>query len=334
MDPWLTLLTNSEQMDIVSIYLHMLTSGYTLLGFPIQLSTLKEYMNVIAKWVQPHVRRDIRYHPTIALSDAFSDCWEHHPMFRNIYADTKAWQGIPNRKNPVTKSMIDYLRSTTSNPYSLTNALIDFSVCACQTGWRGIKWLQPVNLQRSGELKFYKYDAASSKFENMIYACCREDFRFKHQCGKRIKDPFLVPINEVMVCTVYWQFQKNLQHSQEIDFQASPNAPEWCFVWAILWIIKRFNLFCGRPNTPVALYLHNPGSAACDWLTKRNVESKLRLAAWKVVYPDRTWDKSLAKNPLTVSESGQQYYYSKQKHWKQSSRKITISIQLLQRILS
>lgn len=88
-------------------------------------------MNVMTKWVQPHVGRDIRYHPTVALPDAPSDCWEHHPMFRNIYADTKVWQGIPNRQDPVTKSMIDYLWTTTSNSHSLTNILIDFTVCAC-----------------------------------------------------------------------------------------------------------------------------------------------------------------------------------------------------------
>lgn len=152
-----------------------------------------------------------------------------------------------------------------------------------------------MNPRSSGELNFYKYNAASNKFDNLIYACCREDFSFKRRCGKRIKDPFLVPTNKVVVCTVRWQFQTNLQHGQEIDLQASPNDPEWCFVQAILQIIKRFDLFCGRPNTPVALYLRNPGSTTCDWLTKRNVESKLRLAAWKVFYPEGIWDKSLAK---------------------------------------
>ena len=261
----------------------------------IRLSTLKGYMNAMAKWVQTHVGRDIRYHPTTALPDAPSDYWEHHTMFQNIYADTKAWEGIPNRQDPVTKSMINYLRSKISHPHSLTSALCDFGVCACQTGWRGIEWLQPVNPRRSGELKFYEYDAASSKFTNLIYACCREDFRFKDKNGKRIKDPFLVHIDKVTVCTVRWRFQKNLQHGQEIDFQASPNNPKWCFVQAVLRIIARFKLFCSRPNTPVALYLRNPGSTTCDWLTKRGVESKLRLAAWKLFYPDGTWDKTLAK---------------------------------------
>ena len=108
-DPWLTQLTTSKQMDIAIIYLHELTSGYTLIGMQIRLSTLKEYINTMAKWVETHVGHDIRYHPTVAFPDAPMTHWEHYPIFRNIYADTKAWQGIPSRQDPVTKSMINYL---------------------------------------------------------------------------------------------------------------------------------------------------------------------------------------------------------------------------------
>ena len=251
MDPRLTQLTTSKQTDIAIVYLHQLTSGYTLMGMRIQLSTLKDYMNAMAKWVETHVGRDIRYHPTVAFPDAFMTHWETHPMFKNIYADTKAWQGISNRQGPVTKSMINYLGSLVvgKKSHSLICALINFAVCVCQTGWRGIEWLQPVNPRRSGILRFYEYNNTTSKFENIIYACCIEDFNFKHKCGKRIKDLLLIPIPEVAVYIVCLQFQKNLQHGQEIDFQASPKDPEWCFVRAVLRIITRFKLFCGRPNT-------------------------------------------------------------------------------------
>ena len=92
---------------------------------------------------------------------------------------------------------------------------------------------------------------------------------------KLITDPISIPIPVVAVCTVCWQFQTNLQHGQEIDFQASPTDPEWCFVQAALRIIARFKLFCSRPNTHVALYLCNPGSTTCDWLTKQDVDQKL-----------------------------------------------------------
>ena len=292
-------MTHSEQTDIAIIYLHELTCGATLLGMRVRLSTLKGYMNVMAKWVETHVGRDIRYHPTQALPNAPIEQWEHHPMLDNIYADTKAWEGMANRQDPVTKSMINYLRTLVvgKNPHCLTCALIDFAVLAVQTAWRGIEWVQPKNPRIKGKVKleFYEYDNATSKFDNTIYACCVEDFTLKRKCGRVIQDPLSVPISEIAVCTIRWRFQKNLQHGQEIDFQASPADPEWCFVRAAVRIIERFHLFCGRPNTPVALYQRNQNSQACDWLTKRSVESKLKLAAWKVFYPDGPLKDSLAK---------------------------------------
>ena len=95
----------------------------------------------MVKWVETHMGRDIRYQPAEALPEAPMAHMEHQIMFNNIYADTKAWQGIANHQDPVTKSMMNYLRSLVvgENPQSLTCALIDFAVLVCQTGWRGIK---------------------------------------------------------------------------------------------------------------------------------------------------------------------------------------------------
>ena len=110
MDPRLIMhMSHSEQTDIAIIYLHELTCGATLLGMRVRLSTLKGYMNVMAKWVKTHVGRDIRYHPTATLPEAPMSHWEHHSMVNTIYTDTKVWQGIANRQDPVTKSMINYL---------------------------------------------------------------------------------------------------------------------------------------------------------------------------------------------------------------------------------
>ena len=66
-------------------------------------------------------------------------------------------------------------------PHSLTCALINFFVLACQTGWRGIP--------RSGKLELYEYDDASRKFKNIIYACCIKDFTFKQKYEKTNNGP-------------------------------------------------------------------------------------------------------------------------------------------------
>ena len=70
------------------------------------LSTLKGYMNVIAKRVETHVGRDIRFHTFISSPEAPESQWEHHSMLDTIYKDIKSWQGIANYQDSVTKSII------------------------------------------------------------------------------------------------------------------------------------------------------------------------------------------------------------------------------------
>ena len=88
---------------------------------------------------------------------------------------------------------------------------------------------------------------------------------------------------------------KNLHHSQDIDFQAFPSDPYQCFGRAALRVISRFKLLYNRPNTPVAIYLHITDSKTCNCLVKLSGKLKLQLAAWKVFYPDGSWDESLTE---------------------------------------
>ena len=98
---------------------------------------------------------------------------------------------------------------------------------------------------------------------------------------------------------IRYRYQKNLNHGQEIEFEASPSNPLFCFCLVALWTYQRFVRICDKPNTPVAVYRKNPKSRRCTWLVKRGIESKIRLAAWKVFYPkEETIKGSLAKITL------------------------------------
>ena len=90
-------------------------------------------------------------------------------MLKVKYNKTKYWQGIPNRQDPISKSMIKYLMDLMvgKDPHCLVNALIDFLIMGTQTGWRGVEWAQPVDSVMNG---FFLYDKKSSSLENMIYA--------------------------------------------------------------------------------------------------------------------------------------------------------------------
>ena len=113
-------------------------------------------------WVQTHTCRYIRLETDISVAQHL---WLLHPMFNIIYDDTKHWQGIPNCQDPISKSMIRYLRAdlTGDDPHSFTNAIIDFLIIGFQTGWRGVQWAQPTCPGKDG---FYLYDKPTSKFGN------------------------------------------------------------------------------------------------------------------------------------------------------------------------
>ena len=98
---------------------------------------------------------------------------------------------------------------------------------------------------------------------------------------------------------VQWRYQKNLNHGEEIEFEATPSNPRFCFCLAALRAYRRFVRTCNKPNTPIAVYKRNPKSKHCSWIVKRGIENKMRLAAWKVFYPkEKLMLGSLAKITL------------------------------------
>ena len=123
-------------------------------------------------------------------------------MLDTIYKDTKNWQGMTKRQDPITKSMIIWLvKSVTGkDPDCFTNTIIDFLIMGIQTGWRGIEWAQPKDPTKHG---FYEYEKSSSPFENRVYALCIENIRFKYANGRIVKDPMTVAdanVARTLVC--------------------------------------------------------------------------------------------------------------------------------------
>ena len=107
LDPTLVQLTYPMQTAIAIIYCSYLTKGHTIQGYRVQYPTLKGYMDAMANYVKKFVGRDVRLQPH---QGAPQYMWQTHPLIEAICKDTKEWQGIPNRQDPITHAMIEYLR--------------------------------------------------------------------------------------------------------------------------------------------------------------------------------------------------------------------------------
>ena len=295
MDPRLKDLSLDDQNIVAICYLDDLTRGNTYHGMRVRYSTLKGYMDSMASWVKGHTGRDIRIKSD---PEKPRDQWKQHPQLEHIYKDTKSWQGLTKRQDPLTKSMIVWLSDSAKgkDPDCFTNALVDFLIMGTQTGWRGVEWAQPKDPRKHG---FYEYDKPTSPFTNRVYALCIEDLKFKHADGRIVQDPMTVADADVARTGVRWRYQKNLNHGEEIEFEATPSNPKFCFCLAALRAYRRFVRTCNKPNTPIAVYKRNPKSKRCSWMVKRGIENKMRFAAWKVFYPDEKFiSGSLAKITL------------------------------------
>ena len=141
MDPKLTNLQKPIQTIIAIIYLAYLTEGHTHFGFRVRYPTLKGYMDAMVKYVYPHTGRNILLEPNPNVFETF---WETHPLIERIYQDTKDWQGTPNRQDPTTKAMRNYLReiSKDEHPDSHNNAIINWSTIRAANGYNRKEWCQ------------------------------------------------------------------------------------------------------------------------------------------------------------------------------------------------
>ena len=143
------------------------------------------------------------------------------------------------------------------------------------------------------------YDKPTSPFKNQVYALCIEDMKFKYANGRIVTDPMTVADTNVARTGIRWRYQKNLNHSEEIEFEASPSNPMFCFCLAALRTYRHFIWLYNKLNKPTAVYKKNSKSRHCSWMVKRGMESKLRLAAWKVFYfEEKLMTGSLAKITL------------------------------------
>ena len=154
----------------------------------------------MASYVRGHTGTDIRIKPD---PEKPRDQWKEHPLLEIIYKDTKNWQGMSKRQDPITKSMIIWLIESVAgkDPDCSTSALCDFLIMGIQTGWRGVEWAQPKDPTRHG---FYKYDKPSSPFENRVYALCIEDIKFKYANGRIVKDPMTIADADVARTLIRW----------------------------------------------------------------------------------------------------------------------------------
>lgn len=209
--------------------------------------------------------------------------WKPHPMINLIYEYQKSFKGKQNKKEPLTKRMIEHMLERAkliqhTAPDCLALALIDWLILSLTTAFRGIEWCQEYNPENKG---FRKYHQQVEYTNNRIYAMCKEDWEFQDENKRPIKNPLLITdLDKVPFVVITYRFQKDKnKHNTKITYKTLPStAPEWCPTRAMLRILRRHRRLGAPDNKPLAVYKRYPGSKWCSYMTKAEVTRKINNA--------------------------------------------------------
>merc|ERR1712115_460061 len=162
-----------------------------------------------------------------------------------------------------TKAMRDYLRkiSKDKHPDSHNNAIINWSTIGAANGYRGKEWCQEKD--PGEDLNFTLYDEPTAKFDNRIYACCEDDWEFKLRKTNgfiSLRKAAATPYKDLKSIRFRWRYQKNKNHGEKIEFQATPENTDDCPCYAGHQIAQRFVRSKAPSNTPLAIYKKNKKS--------------------------------------------------------------------------
>ena len=150
-------------------------------------------------------------------------------LITDLIHECKRWESIPNRREPVTKDMVDYLIDKGASKYSDNHvaATADWLIIGLQAGFRKAEWAQDrAYVNKHGTYK-RNIDSSSSAF-------IKSDSEFRGHKGKCLDHTKSILIDEVSTVHLTWRYQKNQDNGQVIPFAKGTLDPKFCSVAAIL----------------------------------------------------------------------------------------------------
>ena len=155
----------------------------------------------------------------------------------DIIKELKRWETIPNRREPVTKVMIEYIivkgkSLSKTNPDNIYSSLGDWLVLGEQTGFRRKEWAQDRTYLKKNKDIQRNIDGSSAAF-------IRKDFEFRGKTNKRIDNSSTKEVNKAVINNIQWRFQKNLDNGQVISYVEDSKNKMHCAVSASKIIYKR-----------------------------------------------------------------------------------------------
>ena len=170
-DPVLRHQSQHERNVVAASYTVYLSNGATIKDIPIKLTTIKAYLAALAKVSAK----------ALLISPTVTEFGNLSPQVDKILKEHKRWESMPNRRDPITKSMILHWggKSSTLHPDSFLSSFYDWMVIGAYAGFRKSEWLQDAS-------EFRKNKNFNRNIDSTVKAFIRQDFEFRDAKNRRL----------------------------------------------------------------------------------------------------------------------------------------------------
>ena len=247
-DPTLSSLDVPQKNFIMACYTVSLTSNETIYCRTIKSSTVNLYVTDAAKLAIFNNKPD----PTKNVLNQRSN------YIANVINEHKRWESMPNRREPLTYSMVDHLFNITHTPLmkpqndTLPASVLDWFILGMQTGMRKSEWCQDRYLLKKKQQVILNRDGSPSAF-------ILDDFTFQGPRGQRIDNSRNATISNAKFVQIRWRFQKNGNNGETLTYMANDAFPHRCPVRAALRIRERAIRLQVPPALPIAVFRNDNG---------------------------------------------------------------------------
>jgi hypothetical protein len=259
----------------LAMYAVHLATGNTIHCRSIKAGTMEECLRAVAKFCARSNPRDPRKAEQTGRSLA--------PQIQAIINEVKRWEDMPNRREPFTIEMLNWLVELRDSnlqlyhPDSLLTAMIDWFTCGLFDGFRLSEWAQPNGHSALENPHLNKRDDPC--------AFCIDDFRFLTDGKVHIPTEEILELDPTSTVVgrdfVKYRTQKNGKNGEERQHTRNPNPSSPCHVKSSMRIVQRFVRLVGKKShVPLCVYRHNNGETR--YIQAADVEKFMRLAASKV----------------------------------------------------
>jgi hypothetical protein len=255
----------------MACYAADLVAGQNLLCMTLKAGTILRYLQAAAELSIP----------ANMMNPCLDITGKQSKYIRDIINEVKRWESVPDRREPVTKDMIEYIFNKgislkKSNKDNIYTSLADWLIIGQQSGFRRKEWAQ----DRS-HLKKYKdiqrnVDGSSSAF-------ILSDFEFRGKNNRRIDQDSNTEVSKACIVNIKWRFQKNNDNGQIISYVADNLNKIHCYLKACKRIRERAIRLKQALDKPIAVYKSNPKDSKLKYIDDIHVSDILQEAA-KAVY--------------------------------------------------